>query len=302
MTPLAAPQRLDHPQGRDDNRVSFIGIGAQKCATTWLYGVLQLCPDVRVSHQKEVDFFSAYFDRGYEWYARQIAQGPARQRGEISPSYFIHPDAAARAHAYNPDLQILVILRDPVRRAWSNHLHEVRKGHVTGRNLGFEAALENNPLYRDQGRYATHLARWFDVFPAGQIHVVFQEDIHADSRAVANRVAVALGLPPPEQGVHHRANESVRYRNPAVGDLLSKAGTAARRRGFAPMVDWIKASPVIRQIHQANRQDVSDLVAPMTPATEAALTAFYAPEVAALETMIGRTVPWPRFTAIRGKG
>ncbi|WGH78926.1 sulfotransferase domain-containing protein [Jannaschia ovalis] len=278
------------------DQATFIGIGAQKCASTWLYGVLAQCPDLRVSDEKEVDFFSYRFDRGYEWYERRFVSGrPRRHRGEISPSYFIHPAAPDRAAAYNPDLQILVCLRDPVARAFSNHLHEVRKGHVSGANVAFEAALDNNPLYVDQGRYATHLSRWFDAFPRARIHVLFQEEIRADRAAAARRVTDALGLPPIADFLDRRANESVRYRNPVLGRTLWRLGHAARRAGLGRAVETAKALPGIREMRDANRERLREVVAPMRPDTEARLTAMFAPEVERLETLLGRETPWPRF-------
>jgi len=275
---------------------SFIGIGAQKAATTWLYGVLQQCSKVRMSDEKELDFFSYYFDRGYEWYERHFEGAEADlHRGDISPSYLIHPDAPSRAAQYNPDMQVFVVLRDPVDRAFSNHLHEARKGHVSGANLTFEAALDNNPLYRDQGRYAHHLAAWLDVFPASQITVLFQEDIHADRRAAANQVTAALGLPDIEDFLDLRANESVRYRNAAVGEALWKAGNFARKKGMGRVAEVAKSLPVVRQMRQANRTQMRSLVAPMQDDTTQDLTEFYRQDVEALEALLGRSVPWQRF-------
>jgi hypothetical protein len=277
-------------------RASFIGIGAQKCATTWLHGVLQQCPDVWISGEKELDFFSHHFDRGYEWYDRQLTTAPPRRhRGEISPSYFIHPDAARRAAGYNPALHILVTLRDPVERAFSNHLHEARKGHITGGNLIFETALANNPLYRAQGCYATHLARWLDCFPAAQVTVLFQEDIAADRAAMARRVTDALHLPPLADFLDLRANESVRYRQERLGQALWRVGESARRYGFGHLVELAKAAPGVRQLRAANREDLRAVVPPMTADTEQALTAYYADEVARLQRLLGRPVPWPRY-------
>ncbi|MDX1781645.1 MAG: sulfotransferase domain-containing protein [Thalassovita sp.] len=279
---------------------TFIAIGAQKCATTWLAAMLRQCPDVRVSQDKEVDFFSHHFDRGFEWYDRHFASDPARRhRGEISPSYFIHRDAPARAAAYDPGLQIFVILRDPVDRAYSNHLHEVRKGHVSGMNLRFEAALDNNPLYLDQGRYATHLRRWLDWFPPGQVHILFQEDISRDGAEAARRVTGGLDLPPLTSFIDLRTNESVRYRNAALGETLWKIGNAARRRGLGHLVETVKAAPGIRQIRDANRQSIRDVVAPMRADTERRLTEFFTEEVAQLAPLIGRMPPWQRFGAAR---
>ncbi|MBE9637064.1 sulfotransferase [Salipiger mangrovisoli] len=277
-------------------QATFVGIGGQKCATTWLYGVLQQCPGVRVSDEKEVDFFSYYFDRGYEWYERNFAaEQQVQHRGEISPSYLIHPAAAARAAAYNPDLHVFVTLRDPVKRAFSNHLHEARKGHISGDNLLFETALGNNPLYRDQGCYATHLRRWFDHFPAERIHVFFQEEINADREAMARQVTDQLGLPPLEDFLDLRANESVRYRNPVVGEALWKVGNYARRNGLGRVVETVKSAPGISQLRSANREAMNAVVQPMKPETEAMLTDFYADEVAALEKLLNRPTPWERY-------
>lgn len=278
------------------HQATLIGIGAQKCASTWLYGVLQQCADVRVSDDKEVDFFSYYFDRGYEWYERNFADaGDRRHRGEISPSYFIHPDAPARVAAYNPDMHILVTLRDPVDRAYSNHLHEARKGHISGANLDFEAALSNNPLYRDQGCYARHLARWFDHFPRDRIHVFFQEDITADREAMARILTDRLGVPPLEDFLDLRANESVRYRNPGLGQALWRAGNFARQQGLGRAVETVKSAPGIRHLRAANREPMRDIVPPLQADTAAALTEFYAADVAQLETLLDCPVPWPRF-------
>lgn len=278
------------------SQATFIGIGGQKCATTWLYSVLQQCPDIRVSDEKEVDFFSYYYDRGYEWYERALASDPVRRhRGEISPSYLVHPDAPRRAAAYNPRLQILVTLRDPVRRAFSNHLHEVKKGHVTGDNLVFETALEQNPFYREQGLYARHLARWFDHFPQEQIHVFFQEDIALDRAAMADRVTDALSVPRLTDFLDLRANESVRYRNPRVGETLWTIGSYARRNGLGRVVETVKSAPGVRQLRAANREAMTEVVEGMRPDTEAALTAYYAEDVAALERLLGQPAPWARF-------
>ena len=71
-TPMARPP---------ERRATFVGIGAQKTASTWLYGVLASFPQVTTSTPKELDFFSAAFDRGYEWYERHfVSPRPARHR------------------------------------------------------------------------------------------------------------------------------------------------------------------------------------------------------------------------------
>ena len=168
---------------------TFIGLGGQKCASSWLYTVFNDHPDAFVSTPKELNYFSAVYDRGHQWYESHFTAGAGRAAvGEISPSYLPDRDAPARAHAYNPDFRILVALRDPVERAYSNHLHNIRLGYYQGADLSFEAGLANNPMYVEQSRYAKHLRAWLEHFPPEQMLIVLQEEIAADPQAQARRV------------------------------------------------------------------------------------------------------------------
>ena len=136
---------------------NFIGIGAQKCASSWIYDILADHPQVCVSEKKELDFFSYHFHHGYNWYENHFSTIPEKQAvGEISPSYFHDPRSPQRAAQYNGELKILLTLRDPINRALSHHRHEVRMGTYMGPDFRFEAGLAQNPSYLDQGLYAKH--------------------------------------------------------------------------------------------------------------------------------------------------
>ena len=277
-------------------KVSFLGIGAQKSASTWLYGILGQFPEVFVSDPKELDFFSSFFDRGYEWYERHFAEGEGLQhRGEVSPSYLIDADTPARVRDYNKGMKILVCLRDPVERAFSNHLHEVRAGHVSGQNLVFETALTNNPLYLNQGLYSHHLDRWLEHFPREQIHVTFQEHVKADSLRESQRLAAFMELSLPAEIVQRRANESMGYKNELLGGALWRIGKAARQSGFGGAIEKIKQVPGIRQVREANQKDIRKEIAPMRPETAWELTDYFREDVRKLETVMGVSVPWTRF-------
>lgn len=174
---------------------AFIGIGAQKCASTWLYRILEEHPDIAVSSEKEINFFSCLYDHGYQWYEKQFGDCEGMQAvGEVSPSYFSDPSVPGRVHRYSPSAKILVSLRDPVERALSHHRHEVRVGNFTGSDLSFEGGLENNPMYIEQGLYATHLKRWLGYFSAEQVHVVLVDEIKDNPLAVARGVYRFLGV------------------------------------------------------------------------------------------------------------
>ena len=136
-----------------------------------------------------LDFFSYRFENGYRWYERQFpAHQSSRHFGEMSQSYFHEPAVVDRVWDYDPDLKIIVSLRDPVERALSQHRHLVRLGIVGHEDLRFEASLETNPTYVDQGRYFTHLSRWFDRFGAEKVMVVLMEEVIDDPEKVASEL------------------------------------------------------------------------------------------------------------------
>ncbi|MCL6285282.1 sulfotransferase domain-containing protein [Ruegeria sp. 2012CJ41-6] len=271
-----------------------IGIGAQKCASSWLHAVAGSHPEIGLSDPKEVDFFSYYFDRGYRWYETHFAEAPgARVWFECSPSYFHDARAPARAAAYRTDLKVLALLRDPVKRAFSNHMHEIVKGHIPP--CPFEEGMENNPAYLEQGLYATHLRPWFDAFPRAQVKVMFAEDISADPDAAAAEVFAFFGVDPTFDSaiLRERRNESDRARFPALRAGLRAGGDWLRRQGLETTLARVKATPPVARLLRANSIQIRDEIPPIRPETAAQLATYFAPEMEALRTLLGRnTLPW----------
>lgn len=287
---------------------SFIGIGAQKCASTWLHRVLAAHPAVTVPEVKEVDFFSYRFDHGYQWYERHFSRaagaadtGAATCAGEISPSYFHDPAAPARVRRYCPDIRILLTLRDPVQRALSNHRHEVRLGHLTGDDLSFEAGLCNNPMYVEQGLYARHLRNWLACFPRPQIHVVLLEDIEADPDQVAADVFRFIGIDDsvrPEQ-LDQRFNQSVSSRSRRLYNAKERVYRASRDAGLG----WLWSTAVrvgARDLyHRLNTAPPDEHEASMYPQTELRLRDRFSADIDALESMLGRNLDCWRHAPAR---
>jgi len=280
-------------------RPDAIGIGAQKCATSWLHAVASSHPQVRTSDPKEVDFFSYYFDRGYRWYESHFPRTDgASVYFECSPSYFHDPRSAARARAYRSDLRVLVLLRDPVKRAFSNHIHEIIKGHIPP--CPFEDGLANNPAYLEQGRYATHLERWFDAFPEPQVRILFAEEISLDPGVAAAALFSFLGVDASFSSpiVHERRNEGDRARLPALRFGLRAVGDWMRRRDLEPTLARIKATGPVTALLRANRVEIRDEIPKVAPETAARLAEVFEPEMARLRKMLGReTLPWEAATA-----
>ncbi len=275
------------------SRPSYIGIGAQKCASTWLHRILAEHPDVSVPEVKELDFFSYRYDHGYQWYERSFQNAkPVRARGEISPSYFAEPTVPERVARYLPEAKILLSLRNPVERALSNHRHEVREGHLVGADLSFETGLANNPMYIEQGLYATHLKSWLRHFPRDAILIVLMEDIESDplavSRAVYQFLEVDDGYVP--AGLANRYNRSFATRWSHLGGMKDAIYGATRLPGLRWL--WDAAAGVgLRSLYRdVNNVPSSSVIPQPTPQTLAQLRQRFIPEIRELETIIGRSL------------
>ena len=106
-------------------------IGTSKAGSTWIYDVLNHHPDIYMAPGKGLYFFSTNYERGLDWYRSQFAGAAGEQiLGEVSHGYLYEEEACERIAAMNPEIKIMVCLREPADRAFSEYLDGVKNGHV----------------------------------------------------------------------------------------------------------------------------------------------------------------------------
>jgi len=209
----------------------FIIIGAQRCGTTTLYNHLKRHPCCVPADEKEIHFFDINFKKGTTWYRTHFPSflhkcyieymyKQSFITGEASPYYFFHPHAPRRIFETVPSVKLILLLRNPVDRAYSHYHHLVRGGTET--LSSFEEAIEKEEqrLYGEvekmladenyssfNHRYYSYLARgiyidqlkvWMDYCTRGQILVLKSEDFYNDTPTVFKRVLEFLNLPSQE--------------------------------------------------------------------------------------------------------
>jgi len=276
-------------------KVGFIGIGAQKCATSWLHDVLTTHPEVATSEPKELNYFNANYERGANWYESRFQINAATKiAGEFSPNYFMSRDAAERAQIYNPTMRLIALVRDPVARAFSNHLHEIRKKHIP-EDTSFNAAMDVNPAYVQQSQYKTNIERWLDYFPQEQLLVLFSEDIADDPEGAFARIAAHLDISNEidKDTVHGRSHESIAVKSEQLQNTLRLGGSLARRAGLGSTVARIKSAPGVSALLKANKKDLRTQVPDMTDATRDQLQELFIPDMQFISELTGRKpLPW----------
>ena len=158
-------------------------IGVKKGGTKALLTFLTSHPDIR-SCKKEVHFFDKYYDKGLVWYRNRMPQSfPNQLTIEKSPRYFVTTAVPKRVYKMSPDIKLLVILRDPVKRAISDYVHmktRKKKSEMKGNldamlfsNRSKHSRFINSSLpFIKTGMYSVHLKSWLKYFPREQIHFV----------------------------------------------------------------------------------------------------------------------------------
>lgn len=162
-------------------KIDFIGIGASKAATTWIFDCLAEHPQVcDTKKYKELDFFNNYYEKGVSYYQSFFKScPPGKLKGESTPGYLFNPKVAARIKHCFPKVKLIVCLRNPIERAFSQYNFDKKSDFICAKN-SFEKALKLKPSLIKQGFYYSQLKRYFDLFSKENILVLIYEDIKKD--------------------------------------------------------------------------------------------------------------------------
>lgn len=168
---------------------TFLGIGAQKCATSWLAAMLRQHPEIFMPRKKELHFFNlrSHYRRGIEWYRACFAGGHEhRALGEFTPNYLwvnggrvviddptLNPDVARLVREALPAVKLIVSLRNPVDRAVSAFYHHIRARRIAPHRLLLDVAECFGIV--SKGFYFSQLSEWYQYFPADQLLILIYE-------------------------------------------------------------------------------------------------------------------------------
>ena len=193
-------------------KVDFFIVGAPKAGTTSLYKYLNQHQDVVMSSVKEPNYFSNeelesqdlyYASKNItdekDYHSLFQANGEKKKLGEASVSYLFYPKVSKRIFTYNKDAKIIIILRNPVDRAYSHYKMDFRLGFV---KRDFEDLVLNNnqegslfyQQYIDLGLYHLQVKSYIDEFGSTNVCVMFYEDLKKDRATFVNNIFSFLNL------------------------------------------------------------------------------------------------------------
>lgn len=217
-------------------------VGPMKSGTTWLHGYLAARDDVCLPlGVKETFFFDRHWGKSMAWYGRHFRHyRPLRHRRvvEVGASYFHEPEAPSRIVSKLGPVDIVVLARNPIDRAWSHYRHLLRMGYT---RLPLAEALEAFPEILAASRYREGLARWTDVFPPERVRLLHFERIRAQPEMFLADVCNALMLPPKTlDHTRFERNEAGVPRSQMVANAARACADSLRARQLYFLVNGAK--------------------------------------------------------------
>lgn len=188
---------------------NFFIIGAAKCGTTSLAYYLNQHPNIFIPKDKETHFFDdeKLFAKGINFYAAHFFANANRcsARGDATPAYLhLYEQVIPRIQGAIPheNRRFIVVLRDPVARAWSHYRHMVKNGEE---KLSFDRALKaekerlnDNPKlwvgYYTDGLYGKQLKQWFESFGRESFLILFQHHFSENPGSILRKVFQFLNV------------------------------------------------------------------------------------------------------------
>ena len=291
---------------------NFMCIGAAKSATTTLYDILRQHPEVYIPSFKEPHFFDIpeNYENGIEWYKKNYFKQVKEEKciGDFTPSYLFEKQAPERiCNALGKDVKFIVLLRNPVDRAYSHYLHSVRDEHE---HLDFKQALkgeknrleqyakEDNYLsylrhsYFHQGLYGDMVERYLQYFPLEQfLFIHFEEEFLQQREYAISSILDFLGINNKAAlKIDLKSNPASKARSKQLKKIMKKKGW------WRVLLKWMIPSLKLRQIVKNKLQRLN--ISKFTPESltqevkENMYAHYFSEDVNKLEQLIDRKMNW----------
>ncbi len=222
---------------------NFLIIGAQRSGTTWIHRCLMEHPEVFAPAEKELDFFTLYYDRGLDYYSSffRDAQGYSAI-GEVTPHYINRVKTAERIAACLPDVKLIAIFRNPVERAFS--FYSMFKDRYP--NMDFRTALEYDKALIGNGLYFDLVQNYLHFFDRKQFLFLLFDDLKKNNVEFIQSIFKFLGVR--DNFIPSIAGQVVN------APIFPRLQSVFYRFGMGSMIELIKATGVDKPIRMAYKR------------------------------------------------
>lgn len=188
-------------------KLDFLIIGAQKAGTTSLHAYLQKEADIEIPNKKELHFFDDekinWINPNYEEYHKNFISD--KLRGEITPYYMYDERCINRIKKYNPNMKLIIILRNPIERAFSQYKMSIAVNKKETKDFSFAIREGRNRIknseeanhvfsYVERGFYGKQLSFIYSRFPKEQVLILKLVDLELKPQETIQTIRTFLKL------------------------------------------------------------------------------------------------------------
>jgi hypothetical protein len=227
-----------------------------------------------------------------EWYLNFFRPaGPDQFKGECCPAYLWDKSAAGGIHGFNPDMKIVMILRNPVERFFSAARYARQRGSLT--SMDREAVLRKHKAFLlDRGAYYEQVKRYLDLFPQDQIRVYWFDDLRKDSRKLLLSLEEFIGAAPliPDD-IDQQQNVTAEPRSPALSRSMGALRRFTRKYHLSWLIELARVSGLAQVFtalrDQNKREEKTSRVSDLGDLDRRWLLDYYREDIDKLEELLG---------------
>lgn len=274
-------------------------IGVQKAGTTALYNWISQHPDVfGEPAMKDFPFFcdAGYFGKGEDWFAERFSKWSGEQiilHGYVHYLFFA-TETASRLKAFNPDLKVLAVLRNPAERAYSAYLQARKTGHepiasfdeaidyeLSGGLVDFKDVA--NRSYIAHGKYSHSIETFNQFFDRKHFKIVLYDDLKGDPHAICADIFEFLSIATDFTATISSLNEYGMPRSRLLQDMIKSGVRWQMLRELMPINMRIRTRQIIRALNTRKGEKPE-----LDSGTWQRLDELYAGEISRLENLLGK--------------
>ncbi len=183
-------------------KLDFLIIGSQKAGTTSIFEVLKNHAEIFMPPEKELNYFfdEKLYKKGEDFYHSYFSDAQyGKVLGEASPGYIVHPKAARRIHAYNPNIKLILTVRNPIDRAYSQYWHKRRNLNIFNefeyylKYLNFESYKKGSNGLFSRGFYIDYIEEYLRYFTIEQLLILDFDELKSDPQSFFNKITSFIG-------------------------------------------------------------------------------------------------------------
>jgi hypothetical protein len=272
---------------------SFLGIGAEKSASSWIFACLYEHPEICIP-VKEFNFFTeeSLYTQGLDFYNTFYNTRCKNPKivGEYSTEYLSSEIAPKRIYNDFPDVKLIVCLRNPIDRAFSNYMNDIMAGAIDSSKAFSDLMHERE--YLSKGNYKNHLERYLEIFPREQIYISLYDDIQSDAKKFIKKLFQFLNVNDTfiPKAIDKKYNVSRMPANVNVDKLSNKVAKTLQSFSAGEKIWYtIKKTGIVQKLRNAN----TDVNKPfLSPEVYNSLIPTFQKDILFVENLLNRKLDW----------